>query len=123
MTGRTSAGVPRLRRVTAIPYVTVATTPAPPFFLDERAVCSRIGTNADELNLFFPEQGTPDPAARKLCNGTAKRPPCPLRRACYEYALPITDLHGVWGGTSQHQREAIRRGLRPMPEWYTEAQA
>lgn len=123
MTGRTSAGVPRLRRVTAIPYVTVATTPAPPFRLDERCVCSRIGTNSDQLNLFFPERGTPDPAARKLCNGTAKRPPCPLRTECYEYALPIGDLHGVWAGTAAGERRAIRQGRRAHPNWYTEAVA
>lgn len=46
-------------------------------------------------------------AAKRICRG------CPVRRDCFDYAMAVeTDghCHGVWGGTSASERQAIRRG-------------
>lgn len=40
---------------------------------------------------------------------------CPLMAACRDWSVPITDLHGVWGGLTAAQRAAVRTG-RPVPE-------
>ena len=41
--------------------------------------------------------------ARAICEG------CPVREECLQTALADRSLHGVWGGTTQEQRERIRR--------------
>ena len=57
-----------------------------------------------EVNFF----GQSTVAARNLCRQ------CPLQVQCAEYAIPIVDLKGVWGGTTADSRVEIRkeRGLR-----------
>jgi WhiB family redox-sensing transcriptional regulator len=35
---------------------------------------------------------------------------CPLVKDCLAYALKY-DEHGIWGGTTEHEREKIRRSL------------
>lgn len=57
--------------------------------------------------LFFIEAGGygPDNDPRTIvCEG------CPVKRECLEYALPHDKWTGVWGGTSDRERIAIRRG-------------
>jgi WhiB family redox-sensing transcriptional regulator len=34
---------------------------------------------------------------------------CDVREQCLEFALEHREVHGVWGGTSVHQRRDIRR--------------
>lgn len=63
--------------------------------------------------IFFPENRHTDAAyARAHCAV------CPLEDECREWALaqPVADLHGIWGGLSQKQREAIRAGRRRAQE-------
>jgi WhiB family redox-sensing transcriptional regulator len=43
-------------------------------------------------------------AARVLCGG------CQFLEACRAYALENSSLHGVWGGTTRRERQALRRG-------------
>lgn len=86
---------------------TVATTLAPWFKNEPRRACR----NADP-RLFFPPAGSSQQAkeAKAICSG------CKILTACLDYALPITDLHGIWGGTNKGEREAIRRGAQPRPD-------
>jgi hypothetical protein len=48
---------------------------------------------------------------------------CPLLRACLSFALVNNEKSGVWGGTGELDRRAIRkqwplhRGREPRPEW------
>lgn len=96
--------------------VTVLTTAWPRDLIrladDLECVAAGVGGEA-----FFPEDGASPRAAKRLCEA------CPMRRACYEYALPISDLYGVWAGTTQAEREGIRQGRRGAPAWYREALA
>ena len=40
--------------------------------------------------------------AKAVCAG------CPVREACLEFALANDERWGVWGGTSERQRRAMR---------------
>ncbi|GGW41101.1 WhiB family transcriptional regulator [Streptomyces xantholiticus] len=51
--------------------------------------------------VFFPESGSAA-AAKRVCLA------CSVRRECLEYAIEHGE-RGVWGGTSEKQRTAIRR--------------
>lgn len=56
-------------------------------------------------SVFFPERSdaTSVAEARRLCVG------CPVREECLEYALAAPyALQGIWAGTSQKQRSAMR---------------
>jgi len=52
--------------------------------------------------VFFPEPGGSTDAAVTICSG------CELWASCYEWALTIPDLIGVWGGSTERQREKER---------------
>lgn len=45
--------------------------------------------------------------AKAICSG------CPVTDECLRYALATRQDHGVWGGTSEEERRAMRR-LRPV---------
>jgi WhiB family redox-sensing transcriptional regulator len=53
--------------------------------------------------LFFPTRGGDLEAAGPSA------PTAPSPDACAEYALPLSQLHGVWGGLSENQRRRVRR--------------
>lgn len=71
----------------------------------DRGAC--VGMNAD---LFFPPRGvhTADMAeAKAVCAG------CPVEQTCRDYALRHHIKYGLWGGTTERERRAIRKqGLR-----------
>jgi WhiB family redox-sensing transcriptional regulator len=61
--------------------------------------------------LFFPIGSTglaveQIAAAKEVCLG------CSCREACLEFALSTNQDTGVWGGTSEDERRAIRRQRR-----------
>ncbi|WP_432040324.1 WhiB family transcriptional regulator [Streptomyces cucumeris] len=63
----------------------------------------------EDPELFFPV-GIAGPAAqqqearaKQVCEG------CPVAQACLEYALEAGMTHGVWGGTGEEERRALRR--------------
>jgi WhiB family redox-sensing transcriptional regulator len=64
----------------------------------QRANC--IGIDAD---LFFPDRGEPTRHAKAVCAG------CEVREECLDYALSTGQKFGVWGGTSERERRALRR--------------
>ena len=55
--------------------------------------------------IFFPDPGDDLEPARAICAR------CPVTAECREYAIPISELHGVWGGMSEHERRRARRAL------------
>jgi WhiB family transcriptional regulator, redox-sensing transcriptional regulator len=85
----------------------------PRFILDGEAACVTI-----DPEIFFPRElevfaGTERlvskydnlPLAKKICDS------CPLKNPCLEYALRNVEV-GVWGGTTEHQREDLRKAAR-----------
>ena len=61
--------------------------------------------------------------ARDFCNGADDEMVCPVRHECLIFALINNERAGVWGGTSEIDRRAIRKmwpwpgGDEPHPEW------
>lgn len=55
--------------------------------------------------LFFPERRDRHAprAAKAVCGG------CPVLRECRDYALADETLVGIWGGTTERERRALRR--------------
>lgn len=54
---------------------------------------------------FFPERGDSSShrEAKAVCFG------CPVREPCLEHALTKPERFGIWGGTSERERQVIRR--------------
>lgn len=71
----------------------------PPHADDPRCSCK--GKDPD---LWFPKQGYPWVAsiAKKICWT------CPLKVECLEWAIPVTDLVGIFGGTTAADRKRLR---------------
>ncbi|WP_149185085.1 WhiB family transcriptional regulator [Streptomyces sp. TRM49041] len=65
----------------------------------ETALCAQTGPE-----LFFPEPGSSTREAKFLCGI------CEGREACLEYALTHDERFGVWGGLSEQERYALKRG-------------
>lgn len=83
---------------------TLRDTPAPPLKSWPPRACE----DAD-WRLFFPggdkggQRTRAEAAAKAYCR------PCEARRHCAAYAVPITDLGGVWGAMSQNERARARK--------------
>lgn len=62
----------------------------------------------EDPDLFFPI-GTSGPSAiqteraKALCQG------CPVRERCLDRALDTEQTLGIWGGTTETERRALRR--------------
>ncbi len=54
-------------------------------------------------------------AAKTICN--AADGPCPVRLHCLAYALQSGQRHGVWGGLTERQRNAILKRNPRVPSW------
>jgi WhiB family redox-sensing transcriptional regulator len=68
----------------------------PAFFTD--AACRGMGPAQ-----WFPSKGKATNAVRERCAA------CPVVRECLDYALADPTLQGIWGGTSEEQRDQLRR--------------
>jgi WhiB family redox-sensing transcriptional regulator len=64
------------------------------------------GANA---TAFFPSDGSGVEAVQRVCVH------CPVRVDCLEYALINRLDYGVWGGTSERERQRILRQRRTVP--------
>lgn len=60
------------------------------------AACAQV-----DPELWFPEKGGSSAAAKRICQS------CPVLQQCLGYAVEHFEL-GVWGGTSDKQRKAMR---------------
>jgi len=58
--------------------------------------------------MFFPHPSdrVGIAAAKEVCNT------CPFITSCLKYAVGEAGLQGIWGGTTQRQRETIRTRMR-----------
>lgn len=60
-------------------------------------------------------------AAKAVCFGKDGLPPCPVRVQCLLYAESIDEQHGIWGGLSHRERNALRRKAQSkgmtLEEW------
>lgn len=68
-------------------------------WMDE-SICSETDPDA-----FFPEKGGSTREAKRICQG------CPVRAECLEYALRTDQRFGIWGGFSERERRALKRGV------------
>jgi WhiB family redox-sensing transcriptional regulator len=80
----------------------------PRFIVDNTPACSTV-----DPELFFPQEieVSPNKVVSKYLNmSEAKRvcANCPLALQCLEYALKNAEI-GIWGGTTESQRESLRR--------------
>ena len=61
-----------------------------------------------QASAFFPSDASGVEAARRVCAE------CSVRAECLEYSLDNRLDHGIWGGTSERQRQRILRERRPV---------
>jgi WhiB family redox-sensing transcriptional regulator len=75
------------------------------------AACAHLDLTPAEVDrLFFPQRHQTAEHAKAICAG------CSVREACLDYALTTRQTFGIWGGTSETQRRALRRDLKqPRP--------
>ncbi len=69
-----------------------------------RAQGACVGADTD---LFFPGRGERLDAAKRVCAT------CPVAAACRDYAVPVAELKGVWGGLSEVERRRLRARRAP----------
>jgi WhiB family redox-sensing transcriptional regulator len=69
----------------------------------DEAVCR----GAADPELFFPVSEV-GPGTRQVNEAKAVCARCPVRPDCLAFALE-QDLDGVWGGTTEEERRAMRR--------------
>lgn len=62
------------------------------------ALCAEVGGD-----VWFPEEHESPRQAKEVCRR------CPVRVECLEYALDNDLRFGVWGGTSERERQKIRK--------------
>lgn len=59
-----------------------------------------------DADLFFHLDPS---AAIEVCNG------CPVKTECFQWAIDHHPVWGVWGGTNETERQAMRRGQARPP--------
>jgi len=59
--------------------------------------------------LWYPEKGGSTKDAKSVCLG------CPVQTECLQYALDNDERFGIWGGYSERERRALKRGERVTP--------
>ena len=75
----------------------------------DEAQCKDIDTE-----IFFPPRDkdiyrTIAAEAKTYCFGDGVRPECPVRVDCLLYAINTDEVHGIWGGMSHRERNALLR--------------
>lgn len=75
----------------------------------EKARCS-----GEDTEIFYPIRDkdtykTVASQAKAMCFGPSGKTPCPVRKECLWYALEDDEQHGIWGGLSHRERNALVR--------------
>ncbi|MEW2048629.1 WhiB family transcriptional regulator [Streptomyces sp. NBC_00377] len=65
----------------------------------------------EDPDLFFPI-GTSGPALLQAEQAKAVCRRCPVQEACLEWAMETDQTLGVWGGTNENERRALKRRIR-----------
>lgn len=63
----------------------------------DEGLCAEVGPV-----FFYPEQGENAIPAKRVCEA------CRVRARCLQWALDNDEIYGVWGGTSEDERQEIR---------------
>lgn len=66
------------------------------------------------LDWFYPPREkalyeTVADTAKDMCKGKDGLPPCPVKRECLLQAIRLDEEHGIWGGMSHRERNALVR--------------
>jgi len=67
----------------------------------------------EDPELFFPIVPT-GPGLQQVSRAKAICARCPVRAECLSFAIETVQDHGVWGGTSEEERRAMRRARKGM---------
>jgi hypothetical protein len=75
----------------------------------DEAACRGVDTE-----LFYPPRDKTKykiiaTEAKKYCSGTSGRPACPVKKQCLWDAIFRDEQHGIWGGMSHRERNALVR--------------
>ncbi|OQR61190.1 transcription factor WhiB [Streptomyces maremycinicus] len=65
----------------------------------------------EDPDLFFPI-GTSGPALLQTEQAKTVCRRCPVQEQCLEWAMETDQTLGVWGGTSENERRALKRRIR-----------
>ena len=65
-------------------------------------------------DLFFPISDS-GPAREQTAQAKAICATCRVRRECLAFALRTGQVHGVWGGTTEHERAGMLRQVLASP--------
>jgi hypothetical protein len=59
--------------------------------------------------------------SKAVCFGKDGLPECPVRKECLLYSEKMDEQHGIWGGMSHRERNALKRKLKrentTLEEW------
>jgi WhiB family redox-sensing transcriptional regulator len=72
------------------------------------AKCLSVTVTGD-YDPFFDDEEMDE--AISFCNGESDGIVCPIREKCLHFALTNNEKFGVWGGTSELTRKALRKKL------------
>ena len=88
---------------------------APQEVTDWRSLAACMSADPD---IFFPISSS-GPAISQVEEAKAICVGCQVRQSCLDFALATGQVHGVWGGTTEEERQLMRRrtwpGLSPPP--------
>ena len=71
---------------------------------------NRAACRTEDPDLFFPI-GASGPALLQTEQAKAVCRRCPVREQCLQWALDTGQSIGVWGGTSETERRALKRRI------------
>ncbi|MEU3948887.1 WhiB family transcriptional regulator [Streptomyces sp. NPDC029526] len=69
---------------------------------------NRAACRTEDPDLFFPI-GTSGPALLQTEQAKAVCRRCPVQQQCLDWALESGQTLGVWGGTGENERRALKR--------------
>ncbi|MCT9078308.1 WhiB family transcriptional regulator [Streptomyces fulvoviolaceus] len=77
----------------------------------ERAACLRV----DDPDLFFPI-GISGLTLAQVEKAKAVCDRCPVMEQCLNWALYVGHVEGIWGGTTESERRAMKRRVARQAE-------
>lgn len=86
----------------------MSTTPVLEISSDPAVWRDQAACRDTDPDLFFPV-GTTGPAIEQIRSAKEVCEACEVRQPCLDYALSTNQDSGVWGGTSEDERRALRR--------------
>lgn len=81
-----------------------------------------------DTEMFFPPRDKAKykkiaDVSKAVCFGKDGLPECPVRKECLLYANAMDEQHGIWGGMSHRERNALKRKAnkagKSFGEWVT----